>query len=133
MGWQWANFLVLAGFIGWLVEEERRALFAARSRKIRKEMIEADEIRQEAEARAAEVERRLANLEAEIAALRAESAREAKAETERLARQTAAEIAKIQAHAEQEIAAAGKAARMELKRYAAGLAMDWRSRKFARA
>ena len=42
----------------------------------------------------------------------AQSETEAKAETERMAQQTAAEIAKIQAHAEQEIASAGKAARM---------------------
>jgi F-type H+-transporting ATPase subunit b len=121
--WKWANFAVLAGILGWAVKKNAGPFFAARSRQIRKDMIEADDMRKQAEARAAEVDRRLSNLEAEIAALRAESAREAESETERLSRHTAAEIAKIQAHAQQEIASAGKAARMELKRYSAELAI----------
>jgi F-type H+-transporting ATPase subunit b len=86
-------------------------------------MVEAGAARRDAEARAAEVHRRLANLESEIAALRAEAQQEAEAEAQRLAQQSAAEAAKIQAHAEQEIAAAGKAARMELRRYSASLAI----------
>jgi F-type H+-transporting ATPase subunit b len=42
---------------------------------------------------------------------------------------TAAEIAKIQQHSEQEIASAGKAARMDLKRYAAELAVELAGQK----
>jgi F0F1-type ATP synthase membrane subunit b/b' len=92
-------------------------------------MIEAGDVRNEAEARAAEVDRRLANLEAEIAALRAESGKEEEAEAGRFGRHTAAEIAKTQAQAEQEIAAAGKAARLELKRYCADLAVGLAEQK----
>ncbi len=127
--WKWANFLVLAGALGYLIGKNAPSFFAARSLSIRKEIIEAEESRREAEERAAAVEKRLANLEAEIAALRRESHDEARAETQRLAQHTAAEIAKIQLHAEQEIAAAGKAARVELKRYAAGLAIELAERK----
>ena len=75
------------------------------------------------------MDRRLANLEKDIAALRGQSETEAKVETERMAQQTAAEISKIQAHAEQEIASAGKAARMALKRYAAELAVGLAEQK----
>jgi len=71
----------------------------------------------------------LAGLEAEIAALRADSQRESQAETQRLAGHTASEIAKIQAQSEREIAAAGKAARTELKRYAAELAVNLAEQK----
>ena len=127
--WKWANFLVLAGGIGYLIGKKGGPFFAERSTKIRKDMVEAGEVRQAAEARAAEVERRLANLEAEIAALRAESVKEEEAETGRAGRHTAAEIVKTQEHAEQEIAAAGKAARMELKRYCAELAMELAEKK----
>jgi F-type H+-transporting ATPase subunit b len=127
--WKWANFLVLAGGLGYLIGKQGGPFFAARSVKIRKDMIEAGDVRQEAEARAAEVDRRLANLEAEIAALRAESGKEEQAETGRFGRHTAAEIAKTQAQAEQEIAAAGKAARMELKRYCADLAVGLAEQK----
>jgi F-type H+-transporting ATPase subunit b len=75
------------------------------------------------------VDRRLANLESEIASLRAHSQQEAEAETQRLVQHTAAEIARIQARAEQEIVSAGKAARLELKRHAAELAIGLAERK----
>jgi F-type H+-transporting ATPase subunit b len=127
--WKWANFAILAGGLGYLVGKNAGPFFASRTQQIRKEMIESGEMRKQAEARAAEVDRRLANLDSEIAGLRAEAKREAEAETERLSRQTAAEIAKVQLHAEQDIAAAGKAARMELKRYSAELAVELAEQK----
>ena len=122
--WEWANFLILAGGLGYFVVKYAPPAFDARGRRIRKDMVEADEIRKTAEARMAEVERRLAHLGDEIAALRTEAQCEETAENTRFGRETEAEIAKIQARAEQEIAAAAKAARMELKRYAAELALD---------
>jgi len=127
--WKWANFVVLAGALGYLLGKNAPAAFAARSLSIRKDIIEAEEARKDAEARAAEVEKRLANLEVEIAALRQEAHDEAHAETNRLEQHTAAEIAKIQIHAEQEIASAGKLARIELKRYAADLAIELAEKK----
>jgi F-type H+-transporting ATPase subunit b len=127
--WKWANFVVLAAGIGYLIGKNAGPMFSARSRQIRKDIVEAEAAREEAEARAAEVDRRLANLEAEIAALRGEASREAEAETRRLEQHTAAEIGKIQAHSEQEIAAAAKAARMELRRYSAELAIELAERK----
>jgi F-type H+-transporting ATPase subunit b len=122
--WKWANFAILAGGLGYLISKNAGPFFSARTQQIRKDMVDSQEAREQAEARAAEVDRRLAALDAEIAALRSESQREAQAETERLARHAAAEVAKIQAHAEQEIASAGKAARTDLKRYSAELAID---------
>jgi F-type H+-transporting ATPase subunit b len=129
LGWMWANFCVLAAGLGYLIYQNAGAFYAARSRKIRRDLIEAGDLKKEAEERAAEVERRLANLEAEIQALRAESQREAAAETERLSAQTKAELAKIQAHAEREIEAAGRMAYLELRRYSASLAVGLAARK----
>jgi F-type H+-transporting ATPase subunit b len=127
--WKWANFLLLAGGLGYLAGKHGGPFFAARSKSIRKDMIEAAETRQDAETRAAAVERRIANLESEIAALRAEAQREEQSETERIAQHSAAEMAKLQAHAEQEIASAAKAARMDLKRYSADLAIQLAEQK----
>jgi len=124
-----ANFVILAGLIGYFIGKNAGPFFAARSAGIRKDMDESLRQSQEAQARAAEVDRRLAHLEADIAALRAESDQEIQAETERSSRHTAEEIAKIQAHAEQEIVSAGKAARMELKRYSAELAVNLAEQK----
>lgn len=121
--WKWANFAILAGGLGYLVKKNAGPFFSARSRQIRKDMIEAEDLRKQAEARAAEVDKRLANLESEIAALRADSQRETQSEGERLTRYAIAEMAKVQAHAQQEIVSAGKAARLELKRYSAHLAV----------
>jgi F-type H+-transporting ATPase subunit b len=126
---KWANFLLLAGLLGYMIGKNAGPFFAARSAGIRKDMDESLRQRQEAEATVADVTRRLGNLEQEIAALRAQTENEAQAETARMAQQTAAEIAKIQAHAEQEIASAGKAARMSLKKYSAELAMGLAEQK----
>jgi F-type H+-transporting ATPase subunit b len=127
--WKWANFVVLAGGLGYLIGKKGGPFFAARSTQIRKDMTDADQVRKEAETRAAEVDRRLANLESEIATLRAESEKEAAAEAGSIGRHTAAELAKTQANAAQEIAVAGKAARMELKRYCADLAVGLAEQK----
>ena len=126
---KWANFLILAGALGYLIGKNAGPFFETRSRKIREDMSQAEEVRQDAERRAAEVDRRLAGLESEIAALRAESQKEAEAERERMRQQTPLEIAKVRAHAEQEIAAAGKTARVELKQYAAELAIGLAEQK----
>jgi len=120
---KWANFLLLAGLLGYFIGKNAGPFFAARSAGIRKDMDESLRQREQAEAKAADVDRRLADLGEDIAALRGHSEAEAQAESERMAQHTTAEIAKIQAHAEREIASAGKAARMALKRYSAELAM----------
>jgi F-type H+-transporting ATPase subunit b len=130
-GWKWANFLLLAGLLFWAGRKSAAAFFTGRSIQIRKSLVEAEEIRADAERRAAEVDRRLASLGAEIEALRREAATEQEAQAERARREMAAELAKVQLHAEQEIAAAGKQARLELKRYSAELALELAEKKIA--
>src|ERR1051325_5325488 len=94
--WKWANFVLLAGGLGYLVRKNAGPFFAARSQQIRREKMEAQEARPGSDLRAADVDRRLASLETAIAALRSESEAERKAEAERIVRHTAAEIAKVQ-------------------------------------
>jgi F-type H+-transporting ATPase subunit b len=127
--WKWANFLVLAGALGYMIGKNAPSFFAARSQQIGKDMAEARKEREAAEQRAAEVDRRLANLEVEIASLRDHGHQEAEAEAQRMAQHTAAEIVRIQVRAEQEIVSAGKAARLELKRHAAELAIGLAEQK----
>jgi F-type H+-transporting ATPase subunit b len=121
--WEWANFLILAAGLGYLAGKRGGPFFAARSTQIRKDMMEAAELRKQAEARAAEIESRLSGIESHISALREESSNQARAEAGRIAQQTAVEVAKIQAQAEQDIALAAKTARNELKRHSAELAV----------
>ena len=130
--WAWANFAILAGALGYLIVKKGGPWFAERSLAIRKGIAEAEEIRRGAEASAAEVDRRLAGLETEVQSLRANAQREQAAEGERIRQQTAADLARIQEHAAREIEAAGKSARLDLKRYAAQLAIDLAEQKIRR-
>jgi F-type H+-transporting ATPase subunit b len=127
--WKWANFLVLAAGLGYLMAKALPPLFAARTEAITKDMVESQKIRKDADDVAADVERRLASIDTEIAALRAESREETTAESGRLAKHTATEIARIQAQAAREIGDAGKDAQIELKFYASGLAIDLAAQK----
>lgn len=127
--WAWLNFVLLAGGLAYIIRKNAGPYFARRSREIRKGMVEADEARAEADAKVAEVDRRLASLDAEIEALRSEARHEEQAENERAGRETAEEIAKIRAHLADEIAAAGKSAQLELRRYSAQKALDLAEQK----
>jgi len=130
--WAWANFAILAGALGYLIVKKGGPWFKARSLAIRKGIAEAEEIREEAEARAAEVDRKMAGVEAEIEALRDHARQEQAAEAERIRQQTVVDLARIQEHATREIDAAGKSAHLELKRYAAQLAVDLAEQKIRR-
>jgi F-type H+-transporting ATPase subunit b len=130
--WAWANFAILAGALGYLIAKYGGPWFAARSTAIRKGIAEAEEIRKQAEDRAAEVDRKLAGLQSEIELLKAAAHNEQAAEAERIRQQTAGDLARLREHAASEIVAAGKTARLELKRYAAQLAIDLAEQKIRR-
>lgn len=120
----WVNFAVLAGGIAWLIRKFGAPFLAARGAKIQNDIADAAERKKTADARAAEVDRRLGDLDASLASLRADSQREIEAQKKRIAELTASEIAKIRTGIEQEAASAGKAARAELRRYTAQLAIQ---------
>jgi F-type H+-transporting ATPase subunit b len=128
-GWVIANFVLLAAGLGWMIAKNAGPFFDGRLKKIRQDIVQGEEARREAQQRAAEVDRRLANLDREIAALRAESQKELENELARMREKTAADRERIRIHSEQEIAAAGKTARAELKRYSAELAIGLAERK----
>ena len=122
--WAWLNFALLAGGLAWIFRKNAVPYFASRALGIRKEMIEADDARAEAERKIADVEARLARLQNDIQSLKDEAAAEAESAHGRARQETEAALAKIRRHLAQEIEAAGKSARLELKRYSAALALD---------
>ena len=125
----WVNFLILVGGLGYLVKKFGAPFLTARRAKIERDLMEAAEQRKQADARAAEVDRRLSNLDLSLAELRAESQKEIESQQRRVAEQTKAEIAKIRGNLEQEVAAASKSARADLKSYAAHLAIQLAEQK----
>lgn len=124
LGWKWANFLILAAGLGYLIRKHAPAFFQQRSQEIRQGISEATKTKQEAEVRAAAMERRLAGLESEIAALRAGAREEIAAEGGRISRETMHRLQRIQAQSAQEIELMSRAAGAELRKYSAELALD---------
>ena len=127
--WIWANFFLLAGGLGYLAVKQGGPFFKQRGEEIRKGIEDAARIKADAEARAAAIETRMANLGADIEELRYRGTHEIAAESERISRETEQSLAKIKVQAGQEIEAAAKSARQELKVYAADLALELAEKK----
>lgn len=125
----WVNFVILVAGLTYLIRKFGAPFLAARGAKIQRDISDAAEQRKKADARAAEVDRRLSNLDSSLAEMRAESQKEIETQRKRMAELTQAEIAKIRGNVEQEVASAGKAARAELKRFTAQLAIQLAEQK----
>jgi len=122
--WKWANFLILAGGLGYLISKHAPAFFDQRSREIEESLLEAAKAKQEAETRAAGIEKRLAELGREIETLRQAARVETAAEADRLRSESERHLQRIQQQAVQEIDLMASAARHELRKYASLLALD---------
>ena len=120
--WKFAN---LALFIAAALLLHRRfgrpVREALRSRRegIKRELQRAQEELEQATAKLAEVEGRFERLDAEVATIKEKALAEAEAERERLRAATEQEIVRMREQAKREIESAGKAARHELRKFAA--------------
>ncbi len=121
---KWANFALLAVGLGYLIGKNVPALYRKRTDEIQKDITEAQAIKKDAETRAAAVDARVRALGVEMEKLRTQSKAEMQQEAERIRQETAQQIARLDAQAAQEIEAAGKLARRDLKEYAAKLALE---------
>jgi F-type H+-transporting ATPase subunit b len=122
--WKWANFVLLATGLGYLITKTVPPIFRSRGSEIRQGIAEAQQMKTDAEKRAAEIDARMQSLGTEIENLRTQSKTEIAQEGERIRKDTAAAIEKLERQAAFEIESAGKSAQRELKEYAAGLALD---------
>jgi F-type H+-transporting ATPase subunit b len=117
--WKFFNLLLFIGALIFLLRRPIGASMVARRDAIRQELMRAQEERRAALAKLEEVEARLARLDAEVETVRAQAKREAEAERESITRSTADETRRLREQAQREIESAGKAARQDLRRYAA--------------
>ena len=120
----WINFLILAGAIVWIVRKYGRPAFRRNAEKISSAITKAAAIKKQAEEKLREAEAKLSRLEEGVAELRAEAQRETRAEAERIRAMAKADAVKIAQAAKEEIAAAERAARLELKVIASRMAVD---------
>jgi F-type H+-transporting ATPase subunit b len=121
---KWINFAIVAGLIAWVFLKLTPPFFRKNAETISSAISKATAAKAEAECQLREAEEKLAKLEREVAELRATAQREMAAETERLKAITQSDREKVKLAAKAEIEAAERAARVELKKIAANLAVD---------
>ena len=121
--WKFINlaiFIIAAIVLHRRFGKPLRRKFEERSEAIKQELADAQRERDEAIAKLADIESRFEKLDAELVAIQARAKAEAEKERARLQAEGEAEVAKIRDQARREIEGAGKAARLELRRFAAG-------------
>jgi len=120
--WKFANlliFLAVAFYLHHRFGKPIRNALRSRSESIKRELAKAREDRDIALAKLAELDARFADLDAEVERIKERAKVEAEAERQRISLATEEEIARIREQAKREIESAGKAARHELRRFAA--------------
>jgi F-type H+-transporting ATPase subunit b len=122
--WKFANFLILAGALGYFIYKKGGGFFRSRTGEIQRGIKEAAALRAGADSRYAEMERRLAQLGAEVEGLRRQALEESRAEGERMRQQGQRQLETILRQAEQEIVAVAKSARQRLRADAAEMAVQ---------
>jgi F-type H+-transporting ATPase subunit b len=125
----WINFLLLAGAVVYLWKKSANPGLRSRGEGIVQDMQQSREAIEAASKRLSVVEQKLKSLDQEIASLKTSALQEAAAEQARIQESAVIESKKIVAAAEQDIAAAAKVARKELKTYAAELAVALAEKK----
>ncbi|AMY13029.1 F-type ATPase subunit b [Luteitalea pratensis] len=119
-----ANFAILAGILYWFGRKPVAEHLAARGAQIRKDLVDAAEMRATASARLSEIESKLAALPGELEQMRARSAEELAAERTRIRAAAETERDRLVEQARREIASQTRNARAELRAHAAALAVD---------
>jgi F-type H+-transporting ATPase subunit b len=125
----WINFLIIVAAFFYLSRKWLGPYLQSRGEAIREDMASSKRAIEAADARMAAVEQKLKALDSEIGSLKSSALEEAAGERARIEERAKADGQKIAAAAEQEIAAAAKVARQELKVYAAELAIDLAEKK----
>jgi F-type H+-transporting ATPase subunit b len=123
------NFLVMATILYILLGKRMVAFFRDRTDSIQNAMEEARRASEDANARLAQIEGRLSRLDSEVAELRNASEADAAIEDKRIQEAAREDAARIVRHAEQEIEAAARLARRDLRAYAAELAVSLAEKK----
>ena len=122
--WPTANFIVLVGILYYYGRQPVTEYFASRKGQVRKDLVEAAELKAAATTQLAELEKKMHALPAEIEALRSRGAAEIAAEEQRIATAAAAERARLLDQTRREIDMQVRVAKRELVEHAADLAVQ---------
>jgi len=120
----YVNFLILAGLLYYLFRAPLADYLQGRRSGIRKDLVEAAELRSTATAQLAEIDRKVKALPGEIDALRQRGSEEIAAEEARIARQASAERERLLEQTRREIDVQLRVAKRELLEHAADLSVQ---------
>jgi len=123
MGWPVANFIIFVGVLYYYLNQPLKDYLASRGATIRKDLVEAAELRATATSQLTTIEQKLAALPAELSALRTRGAEEIKAEEQRIAAQAAADRDRLLDQTRREIDLQVRLAKKEMLEHAADLSL----------
>ena len=124
MGWPVANFIIFVGVLYYFLNQPIRDYLATRSGAIRKDLVEAAELRAAANDQLAKIEAKLQALPGELTALRARGADEIKAEEQRISQQAAADRDRLLEQTRREIDLQVRLAKKDILEHAANLSVQ---------
>ena len=124
MGWPVANFIIFIGVLYYFLNQPIREYLATRDSTIRKDLIEAAELRSTATAQLAAIEQKLHALPGELEKLRTRGADEIKAEEARIAAQAAADRDRLLEQTRKEIDLQVRLAKKAILEHAANLSVQ---------
>lgn len=124
MGWPVANFIIFVGVIYYFGNGPLKDYLASRGTTIRRELVEAAELKATATAQLATIEQKLQALPGELAALRTRGAEEIAAEGKRIAAAADADRERLLAQTRQEIDLQVRLAKKDILDHAADLSVQ---------
>ncbi|HEX6164025.1 MAG TPA: hypothetical protein VFZ31_11700 [Vicinamibacterales bacterium] len=124
MGWPVANFIIFLGVLYYFFNKPFSEYLAGRSAAIRKDLVEAAELKSTATAQLATIEQKLQALPGELNALRTRGAEDIKAEEARIAAQAAADRERMLEQTRKEIDLQVRIAKKEILDHAADLSVQ---------
>lgn len=124
MGWPVANFIIFVAVLNYLLRKPLTEYLATRSATIRKDLVEAAELRSTASAQLATIEQQLQALPGELAALRTRGAEEITSEEQRIAAAATADRERLLEQTRREIDLQLRLAKKEILEHAAELSVQ---------
>ncbi len=124
MAWPVANFIIFLGVIYYYGNKPFSEYLATRSAAIRKDLVEAAELKSAATAQLAQIEQKLQALPGEISSLRTRGAEEITSEEQRIAAAAAADRERMLDQTRREIDLQVRLAKKEILEHAADLSVQ---------
>jgi len=128
---EYLNFAILAGAVLFALWKYLPKTFRANREEIQHKLTEARTATEEARERLAAIEQRLARLDEDIAAISDQAEKDSVEDEARIKASIETERQRIMEAVSRDIAAASSAAQRDLKRFAAGLAVDRAGQRMA--